>query len=220
MRKLMDAFGPDEEPSERKPFLDGGWAALAVVLWHVFGQVYPYNEAVSQILPRLLLFDGMTAVCLFFVISGFSLSISFCQTGNRERLAQLAAGRYLRLTIPILATCTLVWLAMKTGVIPPADLRPRFSADQAFIIPLWTMHYEPLGSALILTTLALFGKQPYRLWIYGTLFCAVAMYSTLYSLFFAGMIPADVYVRGFHVPSDSSRAVDRVCGWDVPVAFC
>ena len=68
--------------------------------------------------------NGTFAVCLFFVISGFSLSIGYLQSGDDRGLARMAAGRYLRLAVPIFAICAITYVLMVLNVIPPATLRP------------------------------------------------------------------------------------------------
>ena len=73
---------------------------------------------------RIFFMNGTFAVCLFFVISGFSLSISYLQTGDERGLARMAAGRYVRLAIPIFAICSITYLLLGLNIIPPSAERP------------------------------------------------------------------------------------------------
>ena len=66
--------------------------------------------------------NGTYAVCLFFVISGFSLSIGYLQSGDDRGLARMAAGRYLRLAVPIFVICAITYVLL--NVIPPPAQRP------------------------------------------------------------------------------------------------
>src|SRR5208282_5826038 len=59
-----------------------------------------------------------------FVTSGFSLSIRYLDRGDGGTLARIAAGRYLRLAVPIFAICAITHALLVFGVIPPPALRP------------------------------------------------------------------------------------------------
>jgi len=58
------------------------------------------------------LFDGRLAVCIFFVLSGDALTIAFFAGGgtNPRPIDRLVVRRYTRLTVPIVMSCTLVFL--------------------------------------------------------------------------------------------------------------
>src|SRR5205814_10095243 len=66
-------------PIPRLTFLDGlrGWAAMAVLLFHVFILIFPPSNFAAIMLRKFVLFNGAFAVMLFFVISGFALSTPF-----------------------------------------------------------------------------------------------------------------------------------------------
>jgi peptidoglycan/LPS O-acetylase OafA/YrhL len=206
---------------ERYLFLDGmrGWAALAVLLYHVFIDGYPANDFARNLrwFPYL---NGWLAVCLFFAISGFALSIGFINSRRYETLLRLAAGRYFRLAIPILGACSLVYVLLKLGMIPPPEKRPvqsefllfdptlqhllrfslidvfaSYSAGETYVPPLWTMPIELLGSFIVIGTLAIVGKARNRFWVYVPLFLWLLLAKSFYSLFVAGMMSAELYVR-------------------------
>jgi peptidoglycan/LPS O-acetylase OafA/YrhL len=73
---------------------------------------------------RVFFLNGTLAVSVFFVISGFSLSIRFLETGNGRALGRIAAGRYLRLALPIFAICVITHALLLSGLIAPAAQRP------------------------------------------------------------------------------------------------
>jgi len=62
--------------------------------------------------------NGTFAICLFFVIPGFSLSIGYLQSGNDRFQTRMAAGRYLRLAFPILVICAVTYVLMVLNAIP------------------------------------------------------------------------------------------------------
>jgi len=165
---------------------------MAVLLCHVFIQLFPYSPDVAVFLAQLLPFSGAAAVYIFFVISGFALSTRYVRTQDSEGLAQIAASRYLRLALPIFAGCSIIHLFLLTGLIPEADLRPapwsdflrfeptirhllqfsffdvffRFSEESAYILPLWTMSIELYGSIGVFVLLAMCGCSQWRVAFY------------------------------------------------------
>ena len=100
--------------NERLLVLDGlrGWMALTVVLYHATLAFFPEGE--SGLL--LLIGNGPLAVYVFFVISGFSASAAFIASGDHRVAIRAAAARYPRLTLPILASCSLAYLLLAAGL--------------------------------------------------------------------------------------------------------
>lgn len=98
----------------REKYLDGlrGWAAVAVVLHHLGLVLWP-NWAPGF---QPLFSDGSFAVFIFFVLSGYVLSIGFFRTDDPRVVVDLALRRYLRLTIPILGVSLLALALMKLGL--------------------------------------------------------------------------------------------------------
>jgi peptidoglycan/LPS O-acetylase OafA/YrhL len=116
----------------RLRFLDGlrGWAAVVVLLHHVFIDGLPANALMADrsLWAKVFFLNGTLAVSVFFVISGFSLSIRYLETGNGSALGRIAAGRYLRLALPIFA----IWLS-PTRCFCRASFRRRHSARSRLI---------------------------------------------------------------------------------------
>lgn len=81
LTRLVDR---DRSASERLRFLDGirGWGALFVVLYHMYIQICPITPGAQSVMKRIFVFNGMLAVVLFFVVSGYSLSVGFLRTGD------------------------------------------------------------------------------------------------------------------------------------------
>jgi peptidoglycan/LPS O-acetylase OafA/YrhL len=167
---------------QRLKFLDGlrGWAAVFVLLYHVFCDGIPFDAAVGSQLKLFVPFNGGVGVFIFFVVSGFSLSIDYLARGDLRSWLRTTLGRYFRLAIPIFLACLAVHIAMKLGAIaPPSERLPRFQEfltftptlehlarfsfygvffdyRDSYIGPLWTMRYELAGSFIaLLSALAL-----------------------------------------------------------------
>lgn len=112
----------DKKISSKLQFLDSlrGIAAIVVVIGHFhvgfaidqsfFG---PYNF-MSYLINYTILY-GNFAVCLFFVLSGFVLSLHFFRTNQNEILVKQSIKRYPRLFLPVLATSFLYWMVQKYG---------------------------------------------------------------------------------------------------------
>jgi peptidoglycan/LPS O-acetylase OafA/YrhL len=217
-----------------------GVAAVMVVIFHALLIFYPaffygpefYVGGVHPIHfedntygnPLTVFLSGPFAVALFFVISGFVLTIGFFQTGNQDIIRKLAAKRYIRLMLPALASILLVWLVLSFGLNsfkdatqpitqsgwlqPIWDVTPGFfdavnqgvwgifsAGEVAYNPVLWTMKYEMLGSILVFAVVLLFGHVKQRWVIYALLLFAT--YNNWYLGFVIGMILADLYAKGF-----------------------
>jgi peptidoglycan/LPS O-acetylase OafA/YrhL len=173
----------------RLVFLDGlrGWGAVFVLLCHIFWNGLPVN-ALAEDLKYVVPFSGALAVLVFFVVSGFSLSIGYLAEGRLQSWCRIAAGRYLRLAIPIFTTCALVHFVMVFGLVAPApDRLPVFQPFFNFVPtvghllkfslfdiffgydfretyagPLWTMSIELIGSFVVLLAILIMRPLPYR----------------------------------------------------------
>ena len=173
--------GDNGRAGPRLTFLDGlrGWAAMAVLLFHVFILISPPSTFAAVILRKFVLFNGAFAVMLFFVISGFALSVPFVASASRVTILRLAAGRYFRLAIPVFAACALVHLAMCAGWVAAATSLPAaqfgdllrfglfdvfldYRPDESYIPALWTMEIEFTGSVVVLCLQAVVGSPLFR----------------------------------------------------------
>jgi peptidoglycan/LPS O-acetylase OafA/YrhL len=205
-------------------FLDGlrGWGALVVLLAHIFGEGFPINDQVTAVLTRMGFFNAGLAVWIFFVVSGFSLSIGFCRHRNPTILTVISLGRYARLAIPILGAALLLYLFFVLGLVPEPEHRlpkfhtflttsptlwgvVRFSLFDVFfaydsattlIGPLWTMPFELWGSALVLGTLFVAGRIERRGWLYAVLGLVGYLVNPIYTALIVGLVLAEVHASG------------------------
>ena len=247
--RTRTASSTDRVQVQRYVFLDGlrGWGAVVVLLFHYLVQVFPPSDESASVLRRILFLNGSMAVWVFFVVSGFSLSIGYVERRDARTLARLAIGRYPRLAIPVVSACSLVHLMMVSGVIYPPSARPdalkpflsfeptlshlfRFSLFDVFrphslfdsyIPPLWTMSFELIGSAVVIALLAICGRAAWRLWAYAVLTLVLAAFASFYALFVAGMLLAELYVRGLPETwwSRALLIVGVVAGFVVPIFY-
>ncbi|OUL88690.1 acyltransferase family protein [Paraburkholderia hospita] len=203
-------------PPVRAPFLDGlrGWGALVVVVYHIFVEIYPTSPRAANMLLRFALFNGTLAVVIFFIVSGFSLSVGFLESGERRRLQQILTGRYFRLAIPILMATGIAYICAKFGLILNVDrkiaaqqLLPaiRFAVFGVFFdnhdpvrtpIPqLWTMPIELLGSVIVLAFFWVVGLRHVRFRLYPLILVALCFYNPMLAAFFVGIVFAELNKR-------------------------
>jgi peptidoglycan/LPS O-acetylase OafA/YrhL len=212
-----------ERGTTRLRFLDGlrGWAAVVVLLHHVFIDGLPANALMADrsLWAKVFFLNGTLAVSVFFVISGFSLSIRYLETGNGSGLGRIAAGRYLRLALPILAICAITYALLVSGLIPPPAQRPApldqflaftptierllnfslwkvfvaYSAADTYDPPLWTMTYEFFGSFMVFAVVASLRPSRLRTVMLAVLFAVLAALQTYFALFVAGILIADLF---------------------------
>ncbi len=182
-------------------FLDGvrGIAALIVVFHHYVLAFFPamffgniernhfVNEHQYSTSPLQLFFNGSFAVCIFFVLSGFVLSLKYLQTKDNDVLREYTLKRYFRLIIPIFASSLLYFFISGSPLLYNKLIGPvthsewwlsgicngKFylkeflqitfgkvfsDSDNSYNAVLWTMKYELFGSFLIFSILFLMTK--------------------------------------------------------------
>ncbi|HEU0266337.1 MAG TPA: acyltransferase [Candidatus Saccharimonadaceae bacterium] len=209
-----------------------GIAAISVVLWHTTYMFFAFTivgagvqhakfESFLYGTPLMAFISGSWAVAIFFVLSGFVLSIKFFTRGDSDGVKSQLIRRYPRLMIPAAAVCLVAcvimllglnhnpavnqfshsdWLASMWSFVPsiPNALYDGtigvFTSNASatqYDPVLWTMYWEFLGSLLVFGFLMFVGKNRKR-WVgYGLL--AALTYSTYLFGFLIGMIFADLY---------------------------
>ncbi|MES2630698.1 MAG: acyltransferase [Patescibacteria group bacterium] len=109
-----------------------GVAAVAVVIFHGLSMFYPIflygalsglgliqNSRFEDNLygnPVSVIFSGAFAVAIFFVLSGFVLTVSFFNSGDEKSIMRIAGKRYLRLMIPALSSILVTLFILAIGL--------------------------------------------------------------------------------------------------------
>ncbi len=197
----------------RRDFLDGlrGWASLFVLFDHL-GPRFLLPGYIPNFIPFFI--DGQLAVSVFFVLSGYVLSIGYLERGDTKILKALAIRRYPRLTIPILASCLIAFILIETGGMQnaiagevanndwlksfytfPVSLLSvlKYSTVDVYLVPhgnsynivLWTMRHELFGSLFVLLGLFVLRGR----WLRNVGYCV----STVLAVYFGSPLAAFVF---------------------------
>ena len=183
----------------------------------------PYFIKMLYSTPICIFYQGHFAVMLFFVISGYVITWNYFNRRNDNYITSSAFRRYFRLTIPALFSCIIAYLILKFGLFfnieaaqithsPALNSHYNFDADFINMIKfalydqyfnfnfatgynnvLWMMKFLLLGSFLIYSFLAIFGKVSKRWILYVIL--VIFFHNTNYSPFILGMIICDLDVN-------------------------
>lgn len=216
-----------------------GLAAIVVVIFHAILMFYPgifygseaYSPPVVQNMrfednlygnPVMGLFTGSFSVAIFFVLSGFVLTVGFLKKRDTEIIRRLAIKRYARLMLPALVSILFCYIVIKVGFgaargetsiithsnwlaglwlqIPSLldaiaqGVYGVFADGTSTYNPvLWTIKYEFIGSFIVFGIALLFSASKYRWIVY--LFLSLVFISTWYLGFVIGMALADAYVN-------------------------
>lgn len=114
----------EEQPkikSEKIDFIDGlrGWASISVLLFHVFACLLLKNTDLNW--AKYIFFQGPLAVLVFFILSGFSLSVGLLKKIYYNKkdfhviLLKKVVARYFRLALPCLVASIAVFMIVKLG---------------------------------------------------------------------------------------------------------
>jgi len=197
-----------------------GIACLAVVFSHLLGVFYPqlHNFYESQLpkfnfaeaiynSPFAFFYSGTGAVFVFFVLSGYVLTLSSLKAvDQKKKLRESLIKRYPRLAIPALFSCLIFWGLLHINIdlsrtsewfqsikITPDFLDAFYSGSiGAFIFGenrynpvLWTMQIELLGSFIIYFTCYLHKTRFYK---YMFLLASVFLSAQISGIAFLGII--------------------------------
>lgn len=133
---------------ERYYFIDGlrGIFSVIVLLFHVF--FIFFEKWMPGFLNFGIFFNGLIAVDIFFVLSGFSLSVAYfralkTETKNPDQIIQrMFAARYFRLAIPCFCACLIMWAIKSAGLNYFAELPGGFEPEW------WSWAYRKSDSNL------------------------------------------------------------------------
>lgn len=197
-------------------FFDGirGWAAFIVLLGHTFN-MFPHISIFHQFHFRLVV-DARLAVCLFFVLSGASLSYSIIKNYSELKIKKAILKRIPRLAIPILFFTFCTYLIMKFSLMYNHEaasitdsvwlssfynFEEKFSniftfslykvffyySEPIYNACLWTMPYELLGSLFVFLFLLVFKKNIIWIPILGMMIYYLNRFNPIILCFLGGI---------------------------------
>jgi peptidoglycan/LPS O-acetylase OafA/YrhL len=166
--------------------------------------------------PLNIFMSGHFAVCAFFVISGYVLTYSYNKTNDLKLLQLASVKRYIRLIIPVVVTCLIVFILFRLQAFQKTDLHSSnenlwferalfkndlsffqtlkmaffnvpFSADNTYLPILWTMQVEFLGVLLLFAFLMLTHKFQNK-WVFGLIIFIFCFKNHYAALLFAGSL--------------------------------
>lgn len=202
---------------KRYIYMDGlrGWASLIMLFHHGIFCFFGYMH------PIRYLFAGRMWVSVFFVLSGFVLSIGYITRRDPNILYTMAARRYVRLTIPIAITTAFAYTLLAGGLMyhlkaaetlqsawmaafyrftpHPMDLltfplyKVYFEQDDSYNSNLWTMPIELIGSMGIFAVLFAFGHRKIRWAVYAVIAAACTVLYPIALGMLLGVVLAEFY---------------------------
>lgn len=218
---------PSGDAPRRAPRHDGraleidairGWAALSVVLFHVFWETFGAAVPWLRNPYTAWLMAGHFDVIVFFILSGDALSFPYFHGGSTAYLQRAALKRYLRLTVPILVVTAVTGLAMAARLTPTGAASEivdrtdwlgsfaqfnaagssalRFATYYVYVggyranyLPfLWTMPVELAGSYVLLFTLFVFPRIRGGTWLVAGLAYLLVAQDSYVGCFLIGLL--------------------------------
>jgi peptidoglycan/LPS O-acetylase OafA/YrhL len=153
---------PPSMPPRRLHEIDGirGWAALTVLLFHLFWEVFGVPLPGLRHPALRFVLDGHLAVFIFFVLSADALSWPFVSTGDTSLLDRTVLKRYFRLALPIAFSCLLAYGLMRSGLTFNAEAAALVKTDADWLAR--SLNFEPsLFSMLNFSFSRVFGGGTY-----------------------------------------------------------
>lgn len=167
-----------------------------------------------------VVYSAFWGVPVLFILSGYVLSFRFFQQRKTAFVTANAYRRYFRLAIPVLVSVLLSWVFLQSGfyynALAAVPAHSEWFMGQVFQAPvtlwaamrqglwecfypggnvnmnpvLWTMNYELIGSFIVFSFLAIFGRSSRRWFVYTALlfvFCRSYFWA-----FVLGMLLSDM----------------------------
>jgi peptidoglycan/LPS O-acetylase OafA/YrhL len=189
-----------------------------------------------------IVLDGPFAVFIFFVLSGYVLSVFAFRAGRRRDAVDLALRRYPRLVTPIFCICTVALFFMaislmrnaETGKVVGSEWLSSFYSFPGSIMDmltfsfwwvfaggpgnnynssLWTMPFEMQGSMLIFAMLLIVGRSDKARLVGHAVFLGVTCWLSSYIFAMAvGVALANFVQCGLHQRLKSST-LGWWCSW-------
>jgi peptidoglycan/LPS O-acetylase OafA/YrhL len=232
-----------------------GVASLNVVLGHFLFMFFPYlahqvrpypNAVAAYRFEELMMYPPLTftyladaAVSVFFVLSGYVLTVRFYRTGQSSEFQSATVKRYVRLVLPAAASVLLVWLLSELGAfnrqLPievggagwvPGVYPPSVNVVYALFNgivgaplyghtemngPLWTIQIELIGSILLFACYALLGSVSKLLMIGWFSFLAFVISGRGEGMFYYESILAGSLLHLVESRLNGSQRLSMIC---------
>jgi len=176
--------------------------------------------------PLNLIYSGIAPVCIFFILSGFVLSLKFNSVNEHDVIFKGIIKRYPRLVLPVLASMILMYAVFSLFNLF-TDYRSNLTIanvikESLYFVPfehvvltnyaMWTISFEVYGSFLVFGLLASVSVKETKLWIYCIVLIFLYLQGSYYCLFIAGMIFSDIFSRGKYHISKTKRLILFIVG--------
>jgi peptidoglycan/LPS O-acetylase OafA/YrhL len=137
-----------------------GIAAMIVVIHHFLLVFYPALFTTQNIHSHTngnaesvwayawcsFIWNGNFAVCLFFVLSGYALSLGFFADKNKRSPAEGFLKRYPRLVIPVTASVLLSWLMLSLNAYQNISVGQAYTNNVFWFANLWNISPDILSA--------------------------------------------------------------------------
>ncbi len=165
---------------------------------------------IVQLSPLNIMYNGSVSVYIFFILSGYVLSIKYFKHKDSKIILDGVIKRIPRLMLPVLASMLFMYFVYSLSNIFLSSghsvsawqylyeslvLVP-FTHDPLTNYPLWTISYELFGSLIVFCTLSLFGSFRYRMFAYLVIFLYFYVNVQYYYLFVFGLFLCDLHSNG------------------------
>lgn len=217
----------EEIPKKKLLYLDGirGLAAFSVVISHYIQVFYPaaLNGRSQQAhskwdiwyghSPINLFYNGQFAVCLFFVLSGYVLSVNlFKKEHDNDTLLRLVSSsairRYIRLALPAALSVIIVYLAIITNLFYLQEIWDITWTDMKMNYYILDTNIYTIIKAAIFDPFFRFSSHPYNpvLWTMSyelagsfLVFSFVALFSHMQKRWIIYLVLSIVFIQTYFV---------------------
>ncbi|WP_312229615.1 acyltransferase [Pseudescherichia sp.] len=246
MTSVIDAIRKDEAKNNNLGYLDGlrGICCFLVVIEHCINFYKPdirFTELegfagmirrVVSLSPLNFIYSGDISVAIFFILSGFVLSLKFNKTKNYEYILSGVVKRYPRIMLPVAASMLFMFFILLLSdkfighnfwsgtwdsflfIFKQIMVEIPFTHNALTNYPLWTISYELFGSFLVFAILAIFGTSKYRIsfYLFVMVYFLFSLENVYYTLFIFGVIICDLTKGGNFKISPGIRLILFVVG--------
>ncbi|HCP1671223.1 TPA: acyltransferase [Escherichia coli] len=221
-------------------YLDGlrGICCLLVVIDHCINTFKPdlrYTgldgiggiiRRIIQLSPLNIIYTGNISVYIFFILSGYVLSIKYFRSRENKLILDGVIKRTPRLMLPVFASMVFIYIVYSISnhlfgsnihvnawsyIYESLVLVP-FTHEPLTNYPLWTISYELFGSLIVFCLLSLFGTFRYRMLSYAVVFLYFYINVDYYYLFVFGLFLCDIHSNGMFKIGNKSRVFMFIIG--------